>query len=135
MSASSAFFDTNVLLYLLSADAARADRAEALLAGGGHISVQVLNEFAAVSARKLEMPWADVREVLATVRAVCVTHPLTLDTHDRALSICERYQVSFYDACIVAAALIAGCELLYSEDLQHGQLIEQLEIRNPFSEV
>jgi predicted nucleic acid-binding protein len=134
MNASSAFFDTNVLLHLLSGDATRADRAEALLSGGGHISVQVLNEFAAVSTRKLRMPVADVREVLSTVRAVCATHSLTQDTHDRALSICERYQLSLYDACIVAAALIAGCELLYSEDLQHGQRIEQVEIRNPFSE-
>ena len=134
MNAGSVFFDTNVLLYLLSAEDARADRAEALLAGGGHISVQVLNEVAAVATRKLRMPWAEVREVLATVRAVCQTHPLTLDTHDRALSIGERYQLSFYDASIIAAALIAGCDVLYSEDLQHGQLIEQLEIRNPFSE-
>lgn len=94
-----------------------------------------MNEFAAVSSRKLGMPWADVREVLATIRTVCATHPLTVDTHDRAVSICDRYQLSFYDACIVAAALIAGCELLYTEDLQHGQLIEQLEIRNPFAEI
>jgi predicted nucleic acid-binding protein len=135
MNASSAFFDTNVLLYLLSADAARADRAEALLAGGGHISVQVLNEFAAICARKLKMPWEEVRDVLAIVRTVCVTHSLTPHAHDRAMPVCARYQLSFYDACIVAAASIAGCKLLYSEDLQHGQLIEQLEIRNPFSDV
>ena len=68
------FFDSNVLLYLLSADATRADRAEALLARGGHISVQVLNEFASVATRKLGMTLIEVREVLATVRALCTVY-------------------------------------------------------------
>jgi predicted nucleic acid-binding protein len=133
MSAVEPFFDTNVLLYLLSADQSKADRSEALLAHGGHVSVQVLNEFASVASRRLKMPWKDVREVLATIRSVCATHALTLDTHDRALSIAERYQLSFYDALIVAAALLADCTVLYSQDLQHGQIIEQkLAIRDPF---
>lgn len=65
------FLDTNVLLYLLSADAAKADRAEALLAAGGVISVQVLNEFANVASRKLAMTWPEIREILAAVRTTC----------------------------------------------------------------
>lgn len=133
MSAAEPFFDTNVLLYLLSADPVKADRAESLLADGGTISVQVLNEFASVTLRKLAMPVTELREILEPVRSVCHVEPVTEDTHDRALALVERYGFSFYDALLVAAALRAGCARLYSEDLQHGQLIDrQLRILNPF---
>lgn len=134
MSGAEDFFDTNVLLYLLSADTARADRVEELLAIGATISVQVLNEFASVASRKLHMSWPEIREVLAQVRAVCAVQPLTVETHERALRIAERYRLSFYDALIVSAALLANCKTLHSEDMQHGQVIErQLTIRNPFT--
>lgn len=133
MSAAEPFLDTNVLLYLLSADHDKAERAEALLAGGGAISVQVLNEFASVALRKLAMPVTEVREILETVRGLCHVEPLTEDTHDRALTLAERYGFAFYDALLIAAALRAGCTRLYSEDLQHGQLVDrQLRIVNPF---
>jgi predicted nucleic acid-binding protein len=133
MSGADVFFDTNVVLYLLSADAAKADRAEELLAIGGVISVQVLNEFASVALRKLGMSWAEIRDVLAQVRVVCPVESMSADTHDRALQVAERYGLSIYDALIVAAALLAGCTILYSEDMQDGQVIErQLTIRNPF---
>ena len=136
MSAGEDFFDTNVLLYLLSADAAKADRAEELLAGGGMVSVQVLNEFASVASRKLRMPWTEIREVLAQVRAVCVVEPMNLETHDAALRVAERYGLSIYDALIVAAALQAGCKTLQSEDMQDGQVIDRkLTIRNPFRQM
>jgi predicted nucleic acid-binding protein len=128
------FFDTNIVLYLLSADTAKADRAEELLARGGTISVQVLNEFVAVASRKLRMPLIEVREVLAQVRAVCAVEPLTIETHERALHIAERYGLAIYDALVVSAALLAGCKTLHSEDMQDGQVIErQLTIRNPFA--
>ncbi|MDP3082508.1 MAG: PIN domain-containing protein [Rubrivivax sp.] len=134
MSAADDFFDTNVLLYLLSADAAKADRAEALLAGGGTVSVQVLNEFASVASRKLRMPWAEISEVLEQLRAVCVVEPLTLETHQRGLQLAERHGLSVYDALIVAAAMLAGCKTLQSEGMQDGQVIERkLTIRNPFA--
>lgn len=128
------FFDTNVVLYLLSADAAKADRAEELLAIGGTISVQVLNEFVAVASRKLRMPWIEIREVLAQIRAVCAVESMTIETHEQALRIAERYGVSIYDALIVSAALLANCKTLHSEDMQDGQVIErQLTIRNSFA--
>jgi predicted nucleic acid-binding protein len=128
------FFDTNVVLYLLSADPAKADRAEELLAIGGTISVQVLNEFVAVASRKLHMSWIEIREVLAQVRAVCAVEPVTIETHERALRLAERYGISIYDALIVSAALLANCKTLHSEDMQDGQVIErQLTIRNPFT--
>jgi len=127
------FFDTNVVLYLLSADTAKADRAEDLIACGGAISVQVLNEFVAVASRKLRMPLAEVCEVLSQIRAVCKVEPITTETHERALNVAERYGLSIDDALIVAAALLAGCTTLFSEDMQDGQVIDQhLTIRNPF---
>jgi predicted nucleic acid-binding protein len=133
MSAVESFFDTNVLLYLLSADPLKADRAEALLTDGGTISVQVLNEFAAVALRKLAMSVTELREILEPVRSVCRVEPVTEDTHDQALALAERYGFSFYDALLIAAALRAGCARLYSEDLQHGQVIDRrLRIINPF---
>lgn len=129
------FFDTNVLLYLLSADHCNADRAETLLSGGGTISVQVLNEFASVASRKLRMPYPEIRETLQIVKAVCATQALSLETHEQGLVVAERYGFSLYDSMIVSAALLAGSKVLFSEDMQHGQEIEGgLTIINPFSE-
>ena len=132
MSADNRFFDTNVLLYLLSEDEAKADRAETLLASGGIISVQVLNEFASVATRTLRMRIPEVREVLGTLRRVCEVKPLSVDTHDRGLEIAGRYQLSVYDAMIVASAHEAGCKILYTEDLQDGMAIAGLTVHNPF---
>ena len=133
MSEVDSFFDTNVLLYLLSKDAAKADRAEALLASGGVVSVQVLNEFASVASRKLAMTIPDIREILSTIRAVCIVKPLDIETHELGLDMAERLRFSIYDALIVAAAVRAGCAILYTEDLQQGQMIEKMQIRNPFA--
>ena len=133
MSGAERFFDTNILLYLLSGDEAKADRAEKELSSGGVLSVQVLNEFAAVAVGKLNMPISEIREVLSAIRSVCNVVPLTDETHDLGLAIIERYALSIYDAMIVAAALLAGCKTLLSEDLRHGQTINgNLKIKNPF---
>jgi predicted nucleic acid-binding protein len=133
MSGADVFFDTNVLLYLISPSSVKADRAEELVAAGGTVSVQVLNEFVAVALRKTTLAMTAVREVLSTVRTVCTVAPLDTDTHDLALDLVERYRFSIDDALLVAAALRAKCAVLYSEDLQHGQAIERLTIRNPFA--
>lgn len=134
MSATKPFFDTNVLLYLLSGDTAKADRAEASLAQGGILSVQVLNEFAAVASRKLGLSYPEIREVLAPIRTICTVEPVTLETHERGLQIAERYGFRLYDAMIIAAALLASCRILYSEDLQDGQTFdERLTVCNPFT--
>ena len=127
------FFDTNVIFYLLSADAGKADRAEELLAGGGIISVQVLNEFVAVARRKTTMSWNEIGEVLLRVRQLCAVVPLSIQTHDRALTLARLHRMPVYDALIVSAALLAGCRVVYSEDMQDGQVFaRQLTIRNPF---
>ena len=133
MPGAKSFLDTNVLLYLLSADTAKADRAEELLAEEGIISVQVLNEFTAVASRKLSMTWSEIKDALSSIRAVREIEPLSLEIYDRALEIAERYGFSIYDAAIVASALGAGCATLHSEDFQDGQVIEKLTIRNPFA--
>jgi predicted nucleic acid-binding protein len=128
------FFDTNVLLYLLSADTTKADRAEDIVAKGGVISVQVLNEFASVASRKLKMSYAEIRDALEPIRTVCQVKPLTVETHDLGLDMTERYGYSIYDALVIASALHAGCKTLYSEDLQSGQIINnRLVICNPFN--
>lgn len=133
MSVADPFFDTSVLLYLISTDANKADRVEHLLEERGTVSVQVLNEFAAVALRKIKMPLRDVREILDTVRAMCNVEPVTAAAHDKGLAIHERYKYSLYDSIIVSSALLANVKILYSEDLQHGQLIDgQLRILNPF---
>jgi predicted nucleic acid-binding protein len=79
------------------------------------------------------MPVADVREALDVIRSVCSVVPLTQETHDLGLSICERYRLSVYDSMIVAAAVLADCGALMSEDLQHGQKFAgRLRVVNPF---
>jgi predicted nucleic acid-binding protein len=108
MKASERFVDTNVLLYLLSADENKAGRAEEELVKGGTVSVQVLNEFASVAVRKLKMSIAEIREVLGILRRLCRVVPLSAETHDLGLSIAERHGFSIYDSMIVAAALLAG---------------------------
>lgn len=128
-----AFIDSNIVLYLLSADGAKADRAEAVIAAGGVVSVQVLNEVTNVARRKLGMTWAQTDELLAGLRSACSVEPLTVQTHDTGRRLAERYGLSTYDAMIASAALLAGCDRLFSEDMQHGLLLDrQLRVCNPF---
>jgi predicted nucleic acid-binding protein len=128
------FFDTNVLIYAVGKNDPRAAKAEALLASGGMISIQSLNEFVSVARRKLGMSWKEVKEFLDLICVLCPAPvPISLDTHRGALAIAEKYGYGIYDALIASAALEAGCKTLYSEDLQDGQIINrQLTIRNPF---
>ena len=127
------FFDTNVLVYLASGDAKKADRAEAAIAKGGSISVQVLNELANVARRKMQISWDETHALLNMLRDLLTVHPLTVEAHETGLGIAERYGLSTYDAMIAASALHAGCDTLWSEDMQHGlALKEGLRIVNPF---
>lgn len=128
------FVDTNVLLYLISADAAKAVRAETVLAGGVVISVQVLNEFANVARRKLGLRWDELPTVLADICSFADVRDLTLPVHHQGLALAARYQLSVYDAMIAAAALDAGCTTLLSEDFQAGQVFDgRLRVENPFA--
>jgi predicted nucleic acid-binding protein len=127
------FFDSNVLVYLASGDPVKADQAERVVAAGGAISVQVLNELANVARRKMRLSWTDTRAFLSMVRALLQVHAMTLEIHETGLGLAGRYSVSTYDAMIIASALHAGCDTLWSEDMQDGMVIEEsLRIANPF---
>jgi predicted nucleic acid-binding protein len=129
-----AFFDTNILVYAQQA-AGKADRARALFAGGGKISVQVLNEFSAVSRRTQQRDWGEIAEAISDVLAVVDPPlPLTLDLHRAARTLAEDNHLSFYDALIVAAAQEAGCGTLFTDDMQHGRKFGGLVVVNPFIE-
>ncbi|WP_226583691.1 PIN domain-containing protein [Acuticoccus sediminis] len=126
------FLDTNIILYLLDGGP-KADAAEALLAHRPRISVQVLNEALVNCRRKAGMSWGEAHEFLSGVRSLCSVEPLTLRTHEIGCAVAERYTLAVYDSMIVAAALIAGCTTLYSEDMHPGLLVEgQLRLVNPF---
>jgi len=126
------FLDTNVLVYF-AGEGAKADRAETLLHDGGVISVQVLNELANVARRKLAMTWPEIRDLTDTIRALVSVEPVTVETHELGLRLAERHGFALYDAMIVAAALIAGASRLFSEDMQHGMIVDgRLHICNPF---
>ena len=126
------FIDSNIVLYLLSGDAIKADRAEVLLEAGGVISVQVLNVVASVCQRKLKMSWEEIEMLLMAVKSACNVLPLTVASHEKAVEVAKRFRLSIYDANIVASALLAGAGVLLSEDLQSGMNIESLTIQNPF---
>ena len=129
-----AFFDSNVLIYAMVSGDSRRERAQQLVEEGGAISVQVLNEFVAVARRKMSMPWKDVIDAVDTIR-ILFPSPLaiTMDTHQLALKIAQRYEFGIHDALIASSALEANCSTLYSEDMQDGQVIDRkLTIRNPF---
>lgn len=130
---SAEFSDTNVVLYLLD-DGPKADRAESILGQGPRISVQVLNEAAVNCRRKAGLSWAETGSFLAGIQALCPVEDLTENTHAVGRALAERYGFSVYDAMIVAAALIAGCTTLWTEDMHDGLLVEdQLRIVNPFA--
>lgn len=126
------FFDTNVVVYALSADAAKAARSEALLARGGVVSVQVLNEVARVARGRMRKKWSEVHEIVAGVRAKCAVAPMTIEIHELGLACAERYQLNIFDSMSVATALLAGCTTLYSEDMHDGLVIDALTIRSPY---
>jgi len=127
------FFDTNVLVYLASGNHAKADRAEQLIAGGGRISVQVLNELANVARRKMRLSWRETTTLLETVRALVSVEPVTVETHALGLALAERYGLSIFDAMIAASARLSGCATLWTEDMQHGMTLDGgLAISNPF---
>ena len=132
MKGAESFIDTNVLVYLVSGNASRAHRAEEIVAAGGVVSVQVLNEVASVASRKLRFTVAEIRELTTVIRAACRVVALSEETHDLGMEFAERHSLSIYDAMILASAQLAGCAVVLSENLQDGQRLSSLRIRNPF---
>lgn len=126
------FFDSNVVVYSFEADPIKSARSLELLSDGGIISVQVLNEFTNVSRKKQKNSWAAVATSLQAIRRLCTVVPVTLEIHERGLKIALDHKYAIYDSMIVAAALLSRCTTLYSEDMQDGQVIDGLTIRNPY---
>ena len=128
-----AFADSNVLLYLQSNDSRKAGIAERLVEQRLTLSVQVLNEIANVARRKFAMSWLEVVDVLGGLRDCSDVLPLTVQVHERALTLVQRHSFAWYDSLIVASALEAGCTTLFSEDMQNGLIVDRtLKVCNPF---
>ena len=127
------FFDSNIVIYSVAQGDPRSEVALGLIFAGGHISIQVLNEFVNVGRRRLGKSWAEIHAILDTFQVSGEPiWPITEETHRLALAVAQRYGLQIYDAMIVASATLAGCDTLYSEDMQDGQQIGGLTIRNPF---
>jgi predicted nucleic acid-binding protein len=133
MNAKKIFFDTNTLLYLLSSDTKKADWVSKNLQQSNVISIQVLNEFTSASIRKIKISNSELDEFLDLFTSTFNVRSLDIDTFETGLMVSRRYGYQHYDSMIIAAALQAGCEKLYSEDMQHRQIIDKkLQIVNPF---
>ena len=134
------FIDTNVFIYHLDiSDPRKHQIAEgivraALTLGNGCISTQVVQECLNVALRKAQVALTleAARRYLDVVLAPLVQVTANEALYHRALDVQSRWQFSFYDSLIVAAALTAGCKTLLSEDLQHGQRLDTLTVQNPF---
>jgi predicted nucleic acid-binding protein len=126
------FFDSNILVHLVGQDERRKSSAKVLVDAGGVISVQVLNEFANVAAKKMRMKGEQIVGALLPIRDACELVPLTLEIHDLAMDIFSRTNFGVYDCNIIAAAELSGCDVLYSEDMTDGQRVGRVSIRNPF---
>ena len=127
------FFDSNVLIYAYTQAGNKTRTAQQILSLGGAVNVQSLNETANTLRRKFNVALPRIGQIIDAILRISPNPlPVALETHRAALRICERYGYSLYDGLIIAAAKEAGCTTLYSEDLQHGQVVEGVRIENPF---
>ena len=128
------FLDTNILVYAVAKGNGRAAAASRILSGGAQISVHVLNEFANVAHRKLALSWADIGHLVDDILRFC-PDPVEIDLalHVAARRIAERLGYRIFESMVIAAALRARCDVLLTEDMQHGQVIDgRMTICNPF---
>jgi predicted nucleic acid-binding protein len=132
------FLDTNIIICEFSTDLIKKEKSKRLIKDGhlknGIISFQVIQEFLnSMSTKfKVQLNPQDLKEYTENVLfPICEIFPST-SLYFKSLDIKERWQLSFYDSLIVAAALEGNCKILYSEDLQHNQKIFELTIINPY---
>lgn len=129
------FVDSNVVLYTIGKDARKSGIARGLIAERPVLSVQVINESVSVCLKKLSFSREEAYAFARTVMDRTEVLPLDEATLNRAAALAVRYDLPHWDALIAASALIAGCDTLYSEDFQHGQVFDQrLQVINPFAE-
>lgn len=129
------FLDTNLLVYAhTNVDEPKQRIIQHLITGENTlVSTQIFTEVANVLFKKFKFPWQDIEKVLYEIAQNNEVHTNTVNTIQRACQVAERYGFSFYDSLVLAAALESGCPVLYSEDLQHSQVIDQvLTVKNPF---
>lgn len=128
------FADTNLVVYTLDAEPSKRSVALSVMRARPVISVQVVNEFMSVAIGKMKLPRHAASRLARILMKQCEVSDMTTETVRHAITLGERYQLSHWDALIVASALHAGCEILYSEDLQNGQVFEdRLKVDNPFA--
>ena len=126
------FIDTNIVIYALGESSTKTAHAAPLFAQHPTISTQVLSETANVALRKLALPLAETRKLLTTLESMCRVEMVAPACIHRALDITGRYGFSWYDS--LTTAIEAGCDTLYTEDFQHGQVIDgKLTVTNPFA--
>lgn len=129
-----AFVDTNVVVYALGRDDAKKARARQILNAMPIASSQVINEAIAVFTGKQRFTQDEAYEVAKGFMKLVAVAPVTATTVSDAMEIGLRYGISHWDALIVAAAIHSGCDTLYSEDMQHGQVFnDRLTVANPFA--
>ncbi|MBN1959778.1 MAG: PIN domain-containing protein [Deltaproteobacteria bacterium] len=134
------FLDTNIFVYTFDNSSPQKKEhcidlvQKALTSCNGLISSQVVQEFCNLAMRKFVVPFSCsechmyLDEVLLPL---CRVYP-SENLYHIAIQLCERYLLSWYDSLIVAAAVQAGCDIIYTEDLQHGMQISDVKICNPF---
>ncbi|MEL7465278.1 MAG: PIN domain-containing protein [Pseudomonadota bacterium] len=127
------FLDTNILVYAYASNDAKRVACRDLIRAGGAVSVQALNEYAAVARRKYRHGWPEIELAVAAFSSALAVHPITAETARYARQLAADTGYSIYDALMLAVALENGASAFLSEDLQHGRVVEGMEIRNPFS--
>ncbi len=128
------FADTNVAIYALDADPAKRQTALGILDLRPLISTQVVNEYLNVLLVKRRLDRMAAHELARALMAACDVVSVTPAITDLAMNIGERFRIGHWDSLIVAAALAADCNTLYSEDLQNGQTFDgRLTAMNPFA--
>ncbi|MCL2446650.1 MAG: PIN domain-containing protein [Oscillospiraceae bacterium] len=130
------FLDTNLLVYLYTADEPQKQFSSHLLLTNQNccISVQTLNEFCNVCLKKLKLTHKEIYVALAELKSATTLFSISYHTLHQALSLHERYKYSYYDCVMLASALQHNCNIFYTEDLAHGQVIDgRLTITNPFA--
>ncbi len=129
------FLDTNILIYLYSEDEIEKREVSQKLIDNyvPLISTQVINELSNVMIKKFNLTPTTVSQIVEELADSCIVNMITIKTIQNAIKLVETYKYSYYDSLIIASALENKCDKIYSEDMQHGQIIKgQLEILNPF---
>jgi len=133
MNVENIFIDTNILIYLVKDNTGKAELINSVLSVNSYISTQVVNEFCNVALKKLNLSIKDILFSIDRFSENFTISQVNVFVIKKALKIKEKYKYSYYDSVIIASAIQNNCTILYTEDMQHNQIIENtLKIVNPF---